>query len=180
MGKETDKPLNITYTAIQTSDSTPPDKITSLKKDRIEQDSISISWEPSTAIDFLEYAVYRNDKRIAITQTPDYTDTKPESQKEYSYKITAVDKKCNESPKSDTLLLKSLPSTSQIPEEQEVKFGCEPEEKTLQIEHSGQFTIPVQLQEGANEITITATDLAGSTIEYKNTRTVVTKRRSKL
>ncbi len=167
---QTSKPVNVSYTAKQISDKTPPDKILNLQKDRIEETGIAIAWDASSALDFGEYAIYRNNKRIASTTAPNYLDTQINSDTEYDYRISAVDKNCNIGAKSDVLITKSLKSgKADIQEPQEAKLNCEPEQKTLQVENSGTFTIPIQLQDGLNEVIITATDLAGHKITYKNT-----------
>lgn len=172
---ETDKPITIKHIAKSTSDKTPPDKIQNLRKDRIEETGIAIAWDATTALDFFTYTVYRNNKRIATTATPYFTDFQINQDTSYDYRVNAADKNCNEGPLSDTLITKSLKSDKALIEKPEqTKLGCETEEKTMQVEHSGSFTIPIQLQEGTNEVTITATDLAGHIIKYTNTTTLDT------
>lgn len=86
-----------------TLDTTPPDKVTGLSLTQSGKDFVKISWDTSTASDLDHYIIYRDNNKLKDTTTTSYHDTGLESGKEYSYKVSAIDKTGNEGQKSDSL-----------------------------------------------------------------------------
>lgn len=171
---ETDKPLNVSYSARPLGDLLSPDKILNLRKDSIEQQGIRMTWDASPATDLSEYIVYRNNQRIATTTATNYIDQTLTPDTQYDYRVSAIDKNCNEGILSNILSLRSLANTQATTTATEVRLACTPEERTMTVEQTGIFTITVDLTEGENEVNIKATDRAGHSVTYRNITTVDT------
>ncbi len=151
------EPVNLTVELAKPTGEKPL-RPTELKAEKTEANRVDLSWKEVPKIK--EYGVYRNDKKIAVTTTTQYTDTTVGAGKQYKYQISAVNDKCVESDISDILTVQTPPGQNAEQPAQEKLFSCEKAKQTYALE-AGQKDIIVPLQEGENFITFTAVDKAG-------------------
>ncbi|MBN2111657.1 fibronectin type III domain-containing protein [Candidatus Woesearchaeota archaeon] len=162
---------------VKTSDETAPAKVSGLKEKSKASTMVELEWSENKETDFEEYAVYRladeedaEWTRIGTSRSKDFRDTKVAPGKEYSYRISAVDKNCNEGALSDTLKIQ-VPEgggvASQALQITPAELTCEKE--IDQVTHDGgTFQHLIEFQDGLNRITVTARDRAGHTVVYRN------------
>ncbi len=157
-------------------DKTPPAKVQGLKEKRVSATLAEIEWTANTESDFSEYAVYRLAKtalgaqewvRIKVSSQPNFQDAKVAAGQSYSYKVSAVDKRGNEGPFSDVLVV-SLPAGVSSGAEIQltpVLLSYQAKKDTFTRE-GGVFTKSVQLDSGINTVRVTATDRGGNAVSY--------------
>lgn len=152
-----------------------PEKVVNVREKTISQTIVEIEWDASDETDVEEYAVYRMSeeedlKRIGVSKTNSYRDTKIQPGNSYTYRVSAVDKGCNEGAYSNTFRA-DVPEGASVAagtlEINPVQLTCE--KKTDKVEHDGgQFTHQISFQEGVNEVVIRARDRAGHIVVYRN------------
>src|SRR3989344_861116 len=109
-----DNNSNNFYT-FKTSDITPPQQVTGLKAGATTSDSIFLSWNNAAAPDLDHYVVYRNLVPIANSTTNSFNDTGLETDKNFNYKVSAVDKSNNEGAQSAVITASTAPIDSTEP-----------------------------------------------------------------
>ncbi|MEM4282594.1 MAG: hypothetical protein QW559_00505 [Candidatus Woesearchaeota archaeon] len=159
----TNEPVTLHFSKQKVLDKLAPVRVSGLKAE--ERASVELSWEPNKEEDLLEYAVYRNGKRIAVTRTPSYTDTNVEPGVSYAYRVSAVDTSCNEGGLSDSVEITTVYGQEAVGEVPEVQFTCTPQETTKEL-GVGEFDIEIPLEEGLNSIKLRFTDRAGNSVEF--------------
>ncbi len=157
---ETDEPVTLYYIAQSMEDLTPPTTLVGLTTTTIEENKVELSWGPSAADDLLEYAIYRDGERIAISNNPSYSDDTASSGNTYVYSVSGVDNNCNEGPKSLGVTVTTLSGGNEKETPDEAQLSCEAEAASIQV--SSPFTISVPVSPGQNRIRLTAVDTAGN------------------
>jgi len=107
-----------------------------------------------------EYAVYRDEKRIAVVTTNEYTDGAVGDGKEYAYQVSAVNDKCVESDLSNILTVETPEGDEIEKPTQDAKLSCEKPVITKALP-AGETSIPIALIQGENLITFIVIDKAG-------------------
>jgi hypothetical protein len=108
LGKE------VNFKTLPVPDTTPPSKPTGLIAD-FDGSNINLSFNENTESDLDHYNIYRNDVKLESVTTNSYIDSSVTDGKTYTYKVTAVDTKGNESSKSE-------PTSITIAEKFEMNF----------------------------------------------------------
>jgi len=166
------EPVLIKYTSYPKKDSDAPPKITSLEMREIKKNQVTMVWTPSDALDLLEYAIYRDGKRIGVARSAIFVDNAAASGKEYTYRVSAVDTSCNEGVKSAPKKAVTPPGGSAEETAVVVPLSCAPVYKTLDTFVPFDITLP--LQAGGNVVEIIASDKAGNTARIEKLVTVDT------
>jgi len=96
--------LTMDLSAWAPADTTAPPQITGLTENLVSQDSISFSWNPSSATDLAYYVIYRDGVQIGTTTLTSYTDSGLAPSTVYSYTVSAVDSSSNEGVASNPLI----------------------------------------------------------------------------
>ncbi len=159
-----DEQATVTITVeYRSADQAAPGKVMGLNQTVVEDNSVEFEWQESDADDFKEYLVYRDGRRIAGRKSPNFAD-QVNTSTTYVYEVSAVDKNCNEGPKSDALAITTLSGVRNISGRvREYELKCRRGEETV-IETNGTFTAELQLdKDGFYLITIEASDLANNT-----------------
>jgi fibronectin type 3 domain-containing protein len=95
----------VTFTAADVFPPAVPSGVTALAA----ADSINVAWHRNTEPDLKGYCVYRStnngpfERQGDLIGVPTYTDRKVEHGKTYAYRVTAVDKRGNESEPSSSV-----------------------------------------------------------------------------
>jgi len=155
-----DEPVTLYYDSKSTADLTAPPRITGMTATKVEANLVEIQWGPSADQDLLEYAVYRDGKRIGVTNNPSYSDNTASSDVTYVYAASAVDQNCNEGQKSLGLTVTTLEGGNPQAEPADTKLSCEKDTPSRQV--TDQFTITVPVGAGNNEVTLNAIDAGGN------------------
>lgn len=162
---KTNEPIIITYTVTKGADQTPPDAVLNLEAKTVSSNEVNLQWSSPIAEDILEYSIYRNNKRVAVTKELTYKDSSVGSNTSYEYTISAVDKSCNEGPKK-LLLVTTQKGTSKEKPVQETKLSCYVTPQTLEVKQAGEFTISLNLiPDVPNIVSLVAKDLAGHEVK---------------
>ncbi|MFW5935924.1 MAG: S8 family serine peptidase, partial [Candidatus Hadarchaeota archaeon] len=82
-------------------DTTPPDKVTNLTATAVSSSQIDLSWDANSESDLDHYNIYRDDVKVAESNTNSYSDTGLSASTTYTYEVSAVDTSGNEGNKSD-------------------------------------------------------------------------------
>jgi len=143
-------------------DDTPPAKVTGLNTTRIDQNSVDLNWDANNETDLNMYIVYRDNVRLTKTTRTDFGDA-PDSGRTYSYQVSAIDRSCNEGPRSDALEVTTLTGGSQLNLTiEEEPLGCEKGE-TIRINATDTFSHEFELDnDGFYELRIRAIDKASN------------------
>ncbi len=89
---------------------------TNLRVADVTSDSVSLTWEASTDnIGVAGYRVYRDKQLIQEVQGETYTDSGLEEDREYTYKVSAVDGAGNESQTSDEVIARTSVADDEAP-----------------------------------------------------------------
>lgn len=131
-----------------------------LREDGVSDEHARLAWD--RVEDANQYAVYRNGKRVAVSQTTDFFDDKVASGTNYSYQVTSVNDACIESSLSDSVYIMTEEGNAQEEPYEPAYFECEIPPKTQQLT-KGEHTIPLTLRPGQNVAVFKATDPAGYT-----------------
>ena len=110
----TDNNSGVFYT-FKTTDITPPSQVKGLKALSSTPTSILLSWDAVNATDLDHYVVQRNRIAIANTTANSFNDTQVEPNKEFNYKVSAIDKSGNEGSQSDTITTSTASADSIAP-----------------------------------------------------------------
>ncbi|MBW2973588.1 fibronectin type III domain-containing protein [Candidatus Woesearchaeota archaeon] len=159
------EPVTINYASYMKKDDEPPASATGLEVRQVTDNQVTLVWNPVENPDFLEYAVYRDGKRIATTKAPIFVDNNVASNKEYVYKVSAVDDSCNEGGASAPQKAKTREGDSVEVEKEAVSFSCAPVFKTLQT--LVPFDLAFTLMAGKNIVLINAEDQAGNIVKIE-------------
>lgn len=147
------------------NDTTAPDRITGLRASEVTANSALLQWNATTATDILEYAVYRDGTRIAVTRDSSFSDS-INTDTLHEYEVSAVDTGCNEGLKSDALTVRSSAGGQQVAEQNTpVALGCEVQAAVQEI-NAGSFKLQLPLQEGINNVNLTFEDKAGNSQKF--------------
>ena len=150
------EPVNLTVNL--QSQRAAPSKVIGLKQTNVDANEVEIEWTASLETDLMQYAVYRDNKRIAIVTRNNYRDFTTAGGTTYNYQVTAINTACVESEKSNILTV-TTPSGGAGQTAEEVELTCQKEkEQELQ---AGTTDVPIQLNVGSNLVDFTATDKAG-------------------
>ncbi|MFP4423809.1 MAG: fibronectin type III domain-containing protein [Candidatus Woesearchaeota archaeon] len=143
-------------------DQTPPSKVENLDVDDFGSMAVDLSWDEVEDEDLHEYAVYRNETRIATTKSTSYQDM-ASSGTTYSYRVRAVDESCNEGAKSEPISVTTLMGSSES-EATGINLTCDSyfHEDSMQVE--GSFIGNIPLEQGVNYVEITATNDYGNSV----------------
>ena len=160
------EPVTVTYEVQQAFDTNPPSRPTGLRSSNVKANSLTLTWNENAEADVHEYAVYRNSVRIATTQQATYNDA-TSAGSAYTYRVSAIDKSCNEGALSDSVIVQTPSGGSTTSgEPTEVASTCRPQKQTLQA--SGQFSFAANLVNGNNQIRVTVEDVAGNKVTFLN------------
>ncbi|MEK7087251.1 MAG: hypothetical protein AAB958_00930, partial [Patescibacteria group bacterium] len=77
--------------------------------------SVFLSWTNLTITDLSHYLIYRNRVSIANSTTNSFNDTGLDSNRDFGYKVSAVDNSGNEGPQSDTVITSTSAVDSTAP-----------------------------------------------------------------
>lgn len=151
------------------TDTTAPSQVSNLRKGSVKENSIEILWDKNSETDIKTYAIYRDGVMITSYQDNKFVDPGVSTDKEYSYKVSAVDNACNEGEKSDTLKVKTKSGGKTInTSTSSYKLTCgESIEPITSAEYSTKFKETINLEKGLNNIKIKIIDIAGNTVEIK-------------
>jgi len=152
----TTEPVNITIKTRRV-DASPPGRPTALTKKDVTNNRVELSW--TNASGATEYLVRRDGIVIGKTITNTYADTIVGADKQYDYEIIAVNAACMQSEPSATLAVTTPGGTNTQGQVTETKPTCERDAQSYLITASADIT--VNLVEGENLVTFTATDAAG-------------------
>lgn len=94
--------------SFRTKDSTAPPRVSGLKQDGKDENSITVKWDNIDIDDFVEYVVFRDDVNIANSTLATYTDSGLSLDTAYSYKVAAVDTSGNVGLSSVTIQIRTL------------------------------------------------------------------------
>jgi hypothetical protein len=166
------EPVFVRYTSYPKKDTDAPPEIRGLEMREIKENQVTMAWIPSDALDLLEYAVYRDGKRIGVARSAIFVDNDVASGKEYQYRVAAVDTSCNEGVKSAPKKAVTPPGGDVLEKAVEMELSCVPAYKTL--ETAVPFDITVSLEAGGNVVEIMASDKAGNTARIEKFVTVDT------
>ncbi|MEM4263385.1 MAG: hypothetical protein QW666_00635 [Candidatus Woesearchaeota archaeon] len=158
--------VRINYTSYTIKNTIPPEQITGLEARQVLKNQVTLLWNPAKDLDFLEYAVYRDGKRIATTKTPTLTDTTVASGKTYRYSVSAVDDSCNEGEKSGPVVAKTQEGGITNETTANVELSCKPQYKHLDTVMPFNLTFDLS-PDGKTIIEIIAQDRAGNKAEIK-------------
>jgi subtilisin len=79
-------------------DTSSPDQVNGLGVTPVSSSQLDLIWDP--IVDAVEYKIYRDTERIAITTTTSYSDTNLAPSTTYTYSVSAIDLAGNEGPLS--------------------------------------------------------------------------------
>jgi len=131
-----------------------------IQEEGISESHVALRWDPVNESE--GYGIYRDGKRVGITDRTSYSDETVASNTAYQYSITSVNEQCVESARSVPINV----TTEQGGDIEEnittPYFDCEVAPKTLSLA-KGTRTVPVNLKAGENLIIFSATDQAGFT-----------------
>ena len=159
------EPVTIKYASYAKKDDEPPASATGLEVRQVTDNQVTLVWNPVEDPDLLEYAVYRDGKRIATTKAPIFVDNNVASNKEYVYKVSAVDDSCNEGGASAPQKAKTRDGDSIAVEKEAVSFTCAAVFKTLDT--LVPFDLTFTLMGGKNIVLINAEDQAGNVVKIE-------------
>ncbi len=152
-----------------TTDTEAPAKVTGLADKEIKSDRVDLVWDKSTAPDIKGYYIYKDNKHIDTQSHNTYRDNNVQPDTTYSYQVRAVDRNCNEGPKSDVKEITTLEGQEkEIKDINGTKYDCTEKIQKKTIQHEGDFELVFKLKEGNNRITIEAVDKAGNSAKFKH------------
>ncbi len=158
--------VRINYTSYTIKNTVAPEQVTGVQARDVLKNHVTLLWAPVKDLDFLEYAVYRDGKRIATTRTTMMTDTTVASGKTYKYTVSAVDDSCNEGPKSGPVTAK-IPEGGNTNETTAIaELSCRPQYKRLDTVLPFNLTFDLS-PDGKTIIEMIAQDKAGNKVEIK-------------
>lgn len=150
------EPVNITITSRLQGE--PPLRPGNLQATKIETGQVTLTWNEITGI--LEYGVYRDGVRIAVSSKNEYVDTSISPGKSYQYQVSAVSLGCIEGDRSDLETVTIPAGSARSDNVTSARLSCsqEPQHFTLT---TGRSSVPVPLQQGENLVEVKAVDKAG-------------------
>lgn len=155
------EPVTIKYGSYSKQDDDAPSIVSGLEVREVQKNQVTLAWTPSTEEDFLEYAIYRDGKRVGVARTAVFLDNAVASGKEYTYQVSAVDTSCNEGPKSASKKAKTKSGGNDVESEASaVSLSCDTKFSTLNT--AVPFDITLSLTAGRNIVEIIAEDKAGN------------------
>jgi chitodextrinase len=159
------EPVTIKIYVTENYDETAPAKVLGIKAETIDKNSISIIWDENTEDDIDYYAIYRNNVLITTFGDNQFTDVNLNTDTNYNYQVSAVDKSCNIGEKSDQLALRTQSggTIKSVPSEA-IKLPCETKEPDETVSAATDFSQEVNLENGINRIKIVIADEAGNSI----------------
>lgn len=104
-----------------TDDITPPAIVTGLSSSDVTSDSVTLSWDESSAPDLKHYIIYRNREEIAYTVDTLYTDSGLSDGELYSYKVSAIDTSDNEGSMSESHFVETVEMDHSYPAISDIK-----------------------------------------------------------
>ncbi len=152
----TTEPVNISVTTRRV-DASPPGRPTALTLQGSTNNRVELAW--TNASGATEYLVRRDGIIIGKTTSNTYADTTVGADRQYDYEILAVNAACMQSEPSATLAVTTPGGTNTQGPVVEVKASCERDAQSYLVTASADIT--VNLVEGENLVTFTATDAAG-------------------
>lgn len=167
-----DENSTVEFFVLSKKDKTAPGIVKNIRNRSITKDSIILEWDSVDASDLKGYVIYRSDLGpIAIVAETVFEDKNIEASKSYIYQVAAIDDSCNIGPRSNELRLTAhanatTNATTKAISAINVPSCLEPQKK---LETTANFSVDLSLEEGNNEIKITATDNAGNTETRKGT-----------
>ena len=157
--------VNLTIT--KTRAGKKPDKITGLKELDATETEINIEWDEQD--DILEYLVYRNGKRIAKITKNYYDDATVGADKNYVYKITAVNNECVESDISDPLTITTPIGEAQERDLPDNIFASCYTPAMVKFLQKGTSKVQIALSHNQNILNFEVSDRAGLTAKTQKT-----------
>lgn len=164
------EPVTIKYASYPKKDDDAPDIVSGLEPRDIRDNQVTLVWTPSVAPDLLEYAVYRDGRRIGVARSAIFVDNNVAGGKEYEYQVSAVDTSCNEGVKSAVQKVVTSPGGDGVEDVEPVALSCRPSYQSFDT--AVPFDITLSLQAGRNIVEILASDAAGNVAKIKKTVTV--------
>ena len=149
-------------------DNVAPLRVQGTSVTKLGQNVVDLKWDDVGADDLLHYAVYRDGRRIGLPTDPLFSDTTAASKINYAYRVSGVDRSCNEGGLSDTMNVQTPEGGNENPA-LPIELSHQCEEGAGGIEVNGAWSQTLTLQPGPNKITIIATDIAGNKFVFTNT-----------
>jgi hypothetical protein len=158
--------VRINYTSYTIKNTVPPEQVTGVEARDVLKNHVTLLWNPVKDLDFLEYAVYRDGKRIATTRATMMIDTTVASGKTYKYTVSAVDDSCNEGDKSGPVTAKTPEGGITNETTATAELSCRPKYKHLDTLLPFNLTFDLS-PDGKTIIEMIAQDRAGNKAEIK-------------
>lgn len=99
-------------------DTEAPTMLTNLIANKVTHHSVAMNWDSATDnVAVKEYIIFRDGNKIGTTKTTSFTDTTVEAEKEYAYRVQAIDAAGNTSALSNELTVQTekMPVDNQKP-----------------------------------------------------------------
>lgn len=162
----TDEPVTILYEVKRAFDTEAPDRVSGLAVASVKANEVVLKWNPSEADDVFEYAVYRDGVRVGVAQAASFVDS-TNAKSTYEYRVSAVDKSCNEGALSESVLVQTPSGSTVEGSPKEVDLACASDAQS--VEADGAFSFAVDLAEGDNQLKISAADKANNRQDFLKT-----------
>lgn len=133
-----------------------PFRPSSLREGDVESDSVELSWD--AVADAMQYVVYRDGRRIAVSSSTAYDDVNVAGGRSYEYQVTSISEDCIESDRSDILTVRTPAGQGD-----EVFMSAAPSCELPVVEQSlqsGTSPVTFDLYSGRNLVTFAVFDIA--------------------
>ena len=160
------EPVNVTIFVNVQADTISPRRVTGVETLAIDPGRIVIGWKPVIDVDVLEYAVYRDNILVGTSKERSFVDETAPSATLVGYRVSAIDRSCNEGPRSDTFEVR-IPTGPTSAPPQPLSLSCK--RAVAEFSTDGDFVRTIPLQQGNNQVVLVVEDAAGNRVTYTNT-----------
>ena len=156
------EPVTIRHRVLNRKDNIPPAIVENLKTSNVEASAIEITWDPRDEIDFQEYLIERNGKRLATTTLISFRDENLFPDTNYAYSVSAVDDSCNIGTSADVTATTRMNGAGITPSvlADQVNLTCEVPYQEFSTDE--QFSFTLTMTEGLNDVQIIFEDASGN------------------
>ncbi len=151
-------------------------QVSNLKLVRAEENSVELEWDTIEDESLAGYLIYRNGKKMTSYTDNHFIDPALNKSRKYTYEVAAYNHKCTEGQKSAPVSITVSANASELDDsfEEMIDYCTQEDYGYESVLISGSFSQNVDLQDGKNLITITATDKAGNSVTIEQETIVET------